>query len=451
MKYFKFLTSQYVFASLIGQMTAALLGLLSFVLLSHTYSKENFGEWILFITAATFMDMLRMGLTRNPIIYFTSSSNNKEKHQKTIASGLAIGLTTDLVVLLIILSGQWLFPAIMETTYAPVFKYYPFLALANLFWNNSYSSLAARSDYQSILLIRLVIYGSFDAFLLVNFFLLTAPIHIVFHAFIFANLLGSLFSIGRGWSGLLILRKATWEDVCKMIRYGTYTLGSTVSSNLLKSTDTLLIASYSIWGSAAVALYAIPLKLTEIAEFPLRSICMAAFPKLTRDFSEKKIEEFKTLFASFSGSLLLLMIPFALFGWVFADEMIVLLGGAEYQTKAHELGNIFRVFCIYSLLLPIDRMTGIALDSLSLPQKNFKKVLLMLTTNIIGDLIAIYVFQSLLLISVFTVLFTVVGIGVGRYYMSQTLHVPWKQIFRHGLRQYQEILSRKKRKGTVLI
>jgi O-antigen/teichoic acid export membrane protein len=52
-------------------------------------------------------------------------------------------------------------------------------------------------------------------------------------------------------------------------------------TNLLRSADTLII-SLSPMGSAAVALYSIPLKLTELQQIPLRSFVATAFPKMSK-------------------------------------------------------------------------------------------------------------------------------------------------------------------------
>jgi O-antigen/teichoic acid export membrane protein len=72
------------------------------------------------------------------------------------------------------------------------------------------------------------------------------------------------------------------------------------------------------------------------------------------------------------------------------------LGGRQYlgtdPITGFNAATIMRIFSIYGLLLPIDRMTGIGLDAINKPNINFLKVLYMVIANIVGDLIAIFIF-----------------------------------------------------------
>jgi O-antigen/teichoic acid export membrane protein len=82
-----------------------------------------------------------------------------------------------------------------------------------------------------------------------------------------------------------------------------------------------------------------------------------------------------------------------------------------------------RILSVYGLLLPIDRMTGISLDSLNKPNINALKVFIMVLTNILGDFIAIYLFESIEMVALSTLVFTIVGIGVGWYFLDKKFDV----------------------------
>jgi len=87
-------------------------------------------------------------------------------------------------------------------------------------------------------------------------------------------------------------------------------------------------------------------------------------------------------------------------------------------------------------------MTGIGLDSINQPRVNAIKVLLMLVANIAGDLIAIYVFESLVLVAVGSILFTVVGIYVGFRFLDQQIGLRFKNIFSQGWDFYKQLYNR---------
>ncbi|MEM9186872.1 MAG: hypothetical protein AAGB00_10285, partial [Planctomycetota bacterium] len=117
----------------------------------------------------------------------------------------------------------------------------------------------------------------------------------------------------------------------------------------------------------------------------------------------------KKIFYSYVGIVTLLFFPVALGGFVFAEQMVLFLGGDEYRDSLPLLTLIFRVFSAYIMLLPIDRFTGVLLDSINKPKLNLYKVLVMTSANIILNLLAVFVFESLVAVAVGTVLFTIMG------------------------------------------
>ena len=120
----------------------------------------------------------------------------------------------------------------------------------------------------------------------------------------------------------------------------------------------------------------------------------------------------------------------------------MLLSGYQYlnlETTGFNIVSLVKIFSVYGLLLPIDRMTGIGLDSINKPNINAIKVILMLATNIIGDLIAVYVFGSLELVAVSTIVFTVAGICLGGYFLNRELNISSIEIFKSGIRFYKTL------------
>jgi O-antigen/teichoic acid export membrane protein len=116
------------------------------------------------------------------------------------------------------------------------------------------------------------------------------------------------------------------------------------------------------------------------------------------------------------------------------------LGGEKYLGVDQETGEsaslIFKVFAFYSLLLPIDRLTGVGLDSINKPKKNFYKIIFMVLANIIGDLIAVFVFESLLAVALVTILFTLIGVIIGYQYLNREIDLKFKLIFTEGFKVF---------------
>jgi hypothetical protein len=125
---------------------------------------------------------------------------------------------------------------------------------------------------------------------------------------------------------------------------------------------------------------------------------------------------------------------------------VLFLAGKQYvQTdpiSGFNAVSIVRVFSIYGLLLPIDRMTGIGLDSINKPNINALKVLFMVIANVAGDLISIFIFKSLLLVAVSSIIFTLLGIWIGMVFLNRELHLQFGEIFTSGIQFYKSIFNK---------
>ncbi len=190
------------------------------------------------------------------------------------------------------------------------------------------------------------------------------------------------------------------------------------------------------------------MKLTEIQQIPLRSFVATAFPKMSRASIQGRIEEVKSVFYTYSGAMTYLFIFISLLTFVFAGFFVLLLGGRQYMGIDPVLGvntvTIVRIFSLYGLLLPIDRMTGIGLDSINKPAMNFIKVLIMVLANVIGDCVAVFIFKSLPMVAVASIVFTAIGVWVGYRFLDRELHLQQRIVFTEGIRFYKEIYSKLK-------
>ena len=66
----------------------------------------------------------------------------------------------------------------------------------------------------------------------------------------------------------------------------------------------------------------------------------------------------------------------------------------------------------------------------------------MATANIIGDLIAVFLFKSLILVAVVTILFTLLGIIVGIYFLNKEIGIESKRILIEGFSFYKNVWNK---------
>lgn len=96
-------------------MAVAVFGFLSFLILVRTLNPDQFGEWVLYITAGNFIEMLRFGITRTAIIRFLSGAKEEER-QKLIGSNWVIGLIATTVIAIILWAIFAVFPISIENS-----------------------------------------------------------------------------------------------------------------------------------------------------------------------------------------------------------------------------------------------------------------------------------------------------------------------------------------------
>lgn len=433
------------FLSLAGNVVIAILGVAGFGLLARSLSLEVFGEWVLFITGGSFVEMFRFGITNTGLIRYLSGADNSSRYQ-LIGSNALIGLgATVLVAFILIVCNLFFGEAISNSGYGLFFKWYPLLAFLNLPWNNALVVLQADREYGKILALKSINSGLFFLVIVANSFFIDMTLSQLVVALLVINAITSLISLLLGWDGVNHITKASKSTNRTLLNFGKYTTFTLIGTNLLRSADALII-SLSPLGASAVALYSIPLKLTELQQIPLRSFVATAFPKMSKASVQGRVNEVKDLFYAYSGALTYLFVAMSLCTFIFADLLVLILSGEQYLVVDPETGfnvvDIVRVFSIYGLLLPIDRMTGIGLDSINKPNINAVKVFVMVLANVIGDVVAIFIFESLILVAVASILFTLVGIWLGMYFLNKELTLSYKQIFISGIEFYKDIFSK---------
>ena len=186
------------------------------------------------------------------------------------------------------------------------------------------------------------------------------------------------------------------------VNYGKFTFANLLTTNLLKNTDLYLIAFY--FNQADIAIYAIAIKSIDLIEFPIRALMNVIFPKFSKQFGEGNKKEMISLFITTSIHSLMFIFPILILFYMFAPTIINIIGGSNYSESI----ILFQIFLLYNIILPIDKYSGVLLDSLNKPYLNFKKIRFLFFTNLILDIIVIYIFESLIAIACVSVIMFII-------------------------------------------
>jgi len=398
---------------------AAFFGILCFMILVRTLTPADFGSWILYLTTATFFESVRAGILHTPLVRF-AAGEDEVQNMRVIGSSWGVGLLITLLFSMLILSLTPVFPDTWR-----ILRWYPLLAFSTIPHNYALWILQSRQRFGSMLVLRLGITGIFLIFLIAALYLKLSLVQIVI-GHLCCNLVGSVLSMLCGWSHIGLITKMHRKTLSSLLHFGKYSMGTMLGSNLLRSSDTFIIGW--LMGPVAVSMYSIPLKLAELVEIPLRSLVATALPRMSKLALQGELEAVRRMYEKMAGIMSLAVVPLLMLLFIFAEQLVVFVGGEKYG----EAAPILRVFIAFMALLPIDRYMGITLDSLNKPKYNFYKVCLMVLANCIGDIVVIQLSGSLQAVAAVTIFTFLTGIYVGRKIMYRETGSRLRHVMRAG-------------------
>jgi O-antigen/teichoic acid export membrane protein len=408
-----------------SQLLPAIIGVLSFMLLVRNTTQEALGQFVIYMATVVLFEMVKSGGLQSALV-MRLSGHTHEQEKRIIGSAYWLGgiISTGLSLLLFLLFISKVFTA--QPGIQVFCGWYACVGIVTLPLHIAEATAVAKQDIKFLLWLRILqstsslciaIYALFKTGNLEAF----ATIHLLFNAIVLLVVL-----VTRKTNPLLIKNKITAEvkELFHLIKYTLATLGTT---NLLKSADTFLIGSFL--GPKFVAAYAVPIKLTELFEIPLRSLSTTAFPQLAAKNNANDEVGFRGLFTQYISWSYMLYLPALVGAFILAPLVVVLLGGHNYAFTT----PVFRVFIFYGLLLPLDRLSGIGLDALQKPKVNFIKVLVMALVNIAGDLLAITLSGKLEWVAFASVLNAATGAIFGLWMLNKAIVLAPKQLLNDAL------------------
>lgn len=424
-----------------SSVSGAALGLLTFGLLARTLSKTDFGVFSIFLAFQTVFEMLRNGLVGKPLIKFAAESDDEVLTKNIIGSSWRFGLRSSLLVgLLFTLIFLGIFGISGDRDFLLYSYYFLPIALISLPSNMATWVLNARLRFDKMIWIRtsmqiVYITGVFYAY--VSDY---GNLNFIFLIYLTANILPSVISLLAGWDGLAYIKVATKEKSKELYLYGRYTMGTLIGSTLLRSSDDFLIRFFL--GPEAVAIYQIPQRLVNLIDIPLRALVSFSFPVLARANKSSDDSKFRKEFELSTGFAFVVLFPAALGTFIFADSLVVLLGGAEYAESA----ILLRIFSFFMAFTALDRYSGVGLDVLNRPKVNMNKVITMLVINIAGDLLALYIFEDIRWVAFVSILTFAGGTLFGFRYLKDVIPFQFFKWVKLGVEESSRLVKKLVRK-----
>jgi len=427
------------FLSVMGSGCFALFEASVLLLMAHTYSQGIFGEWIIFYSGFTLIDRMIFGIGSFSLVKFLSESIDSGEKAKLTGSSWIIQII--IIFALSVLSFSILRlaqPAEEQYGLTLLLLFFPVLALVKLPVNQSLAILQSENRFGGILVLRAAGMGFFVLFLLLNLRMKLDILYVV-PAYVLSHMINAFICLFKSWSGIIHLFHFQKAQIRKLIMYGKYSMGTYIGFNILRESDAIIIAFLMTKSDAA--LFVIPLRLIDILNVPLMGFIAVIVPKISKASSDGDYGRARSIYYRYSGVLTYLFIPLTGLMYLLAPYLIWIFGGAGYMDNPTVL-HIFHVLLIYGLILPVDSITGTTLDSINKPQLNFIKVSIMVAINIVGDIWAIRVFDSMVAVAVVTNLNLLSGLLAGLIMLKKELGIKVSCIFSYGFAMIKESVLR---------
>ena len=425
------------FLSLIGNGSMSVLSMVTVGILLRFMPKDDVGYWFFFQSVFVLLDTFRTGFLQVAMIKFYTGAE-KTKADSVLGSVWFLSLLITSILIIINLLSIFFLPSIQNIGIISVIKWFGISFLFTL--PSAIASWILQSDqrFDKLLLLRIINQGAFILMVLLVIIFKNLSLEILLIINAVSSVLVSLYCVSQGWTRIRTFGKRTKESIMELFHFGKYSVGTTISTNLLRSSDTFIIMfMLAAAGPAAVAMYTIPMRLMEIIEIPLRAFLSTGMPSMSEAFNKGNRREVVEIMQKYAGTLTLALFPVSVVAILLADVAVTLLGGSQYSgTNAV---SVYRIFMCFAMFFPIDRFLGVTLDIIHQPRINFYKVLVMLLTNIIFDFVGLHLLGNINGVAIATLFTFLSGVFFGYYWLKKYLDFTILGFFTMGFREIKII------------
>ena len=347
--------------------------------------KSEIGVWSLFLSVTTILELLRNGFIRNPMItHLVSAPTADEKGRIITASWVLHGILVLFTSLILLVAAQ------------PLTRFWDAPHLDILFYIYILRGIVLipclQFEYlqQTVADFRAIFLANLARLLPVGFYLTYKYFQIEYFqtgdpptllSISIVQLFSAIFSLGVGYyfvrGSTIIYPKVDRPSINMLTNFGKYTLGTTISSMVIKSTDSWMIGR--MISTDGVASYNPALRISNLIEVPTLAVASLVYPQVDKKMRKEGNRGVEDVYVKSVSVILAMMLPLILPLYFFSDLIIRLIFTDNYM----EAAPILRVTIFFTLIIPFNRQFGTVMDALKRPKLNFYLLLLMGVLNIL--------------------------------------------------------------------
>jgi O-antigen/teichoic acid export membrane protein len=372
--------------SLLQRFSIALFGFFSFVILVRLLSVPDFGVWVLYTSFIAMVELLQGGFIKNPLTRKFLSTEPSDHYAIASAALLVnimlFGVIAAAVAALAAPVSVWMDAPILE----PLCWLYVFNSFFYTFFLHYTTLHEAHLNFKASFWAYFVQKALFFSYLLVVLFLRDSiAVSLIDLAIvqIVAMAISSGVSIWLARNYLVHRIRWNQNHLLEILNHGKYSFGTNVSSVLLNNIDSWMLGS--MLSPAAVAVYNPALRITRLVEIPMQSVSAITYPKLVQKGVSASLSNAKHLYEQSVAIILAVMTPVVVIAIVFADPIVELIAGSDYE----EAATVLQITMLYGLLGPFNRQFGITLDAIGKARLTFYFVIASALVNTVLNFLMI--------------------------------------------------------------
>lgn len=359
----------------------------SFAVLVNEMSVKDYGIWVVFYTVTAFFEVARIGLQQNALVKYLSTADETDASKIGTASLFNNIILTLLSIVILLTCGNFIGNFLNAPELGYFLKVYcittilliPFqqfnftqqahLQFSGIFWSN----FVSKGTFFAYVLIMLLIGSELTTTKLVYFQIITA-------------VLGSFTSYLFARKYLSFSAQVDWDWAKRLFNFGRFVFGTNLSTMIYKNIDKLMLSA--MIGPEVTGIYEVAIKFTNLVDVPTFSIAAITFPQSARKMIEEGKSAVKRIYEKSVAVILTLLLPFLLFIFIFAEEIILFMAKEEYAGSV----PVLRITILFGLFIPFAVQFGTIMDSMGKPKLNFRLTIIMATLNLILNYIFIQQF-----------------------------------------------------------
>jgi len=402
------------FQSLFGNGVMAVFGMITTAMIFHILSVNDAGVYFFFIMLYNFIDTVKAGFLTNAFITFYAGAT-RERAREIAGASWVLVIIISIAFIILNIPTYFIASSISDAGTALYLQYFSIAALSTLPTFMANLVVQGEKRFDRLFWLRLVNQLLFIASLIILIVIKKVTLFSILAAFTITNFIAGFIIIAFGWTMITSIKYTTKSALIEIYHFGKYSVGTSLSANLFRLTDSFFINFYL--GAPAIALYNLGSRWMPIVEMPLQSIASSSMPLLAEYYNNNQKDQLMHVMKKLIGMMSIGIFIIALLAIIFADPLILLVGGKQYIGS--QAPNLFRIFISIAVLFPADRFAALTLDAIKKPKINFYKILVMLLVNLIADFVGVSIFKSVYVVVVTNIFPVITGIIISYVALQQ--------------------------------